>query len=158
MDLLTTYTHDSQLQATTAPPLISTIHKSPQHQLSLFPPSCVFISRSLVMASKSRNSTTSRAQSLSSQPPVQNSTELSTQLTSIELTAPTVLVITSRHEPYRKHRSSTVAFVSVTAGTCLPSFCPEMGCVKPFIKKPLTQQWALIRDRYPAIGLHATVC
>jgi hypothetical protein len=28
LDLLTTYTHDSQVQVITAPPLISTIHKS----------------------------------------------------------------------------------------------------------------------------------
>jgi hypothetical protein len=32
---LITYTHDSELQATAAPPLISTIHKSQQHTLSL---------------------------------------------------------------------------------------------------------------------------
>jgi hypothetical protein len=38
MDLLTTYTHDSELQAVTAPPLISTIHKSPQQLLSIFQP------------------------------------------------------------------------------------------------------------------------
>jgi hypothetical protein len=38
MDLLTTYTYDSELQAITAPPLISTIHKSQQHPLSLFQP------------------------------------------------------------------------------------------------------------------------
>jgi hypothetical protein len=38
MDVMTTYTHDSELQAITAPPLISTIHKSPQHPLSLFQP------------------------------------------------------------------------------------------------------------------------
>jgi hypothetical protein len=30
--------HDSELQAITAPPLISTIHKPPQHLLSLFKP------------------------------------------------------------------------------------------------------------------------
>jgi hypothetical protein len=36
MDLLATDTHDSDLQVITAPPLISTIHKSPQHPLSLF--------------------------------------------------------------------------------------------------------------------------
>jgi hypothetical protein len=36
MDLLTTYIHDSEIQAITAPPLISTIHKLPQHPLSLF--------------------------------------------------------------------------------------------------------------------------
>jgi hypothetical protein len=38
MDLLTTYTHDLELQAITASPLISTIHKSPQHLLSLLQP------------------------------------------------------------------------------------------------------------------------
>jgi hypothetical protein len=38
LDLLTTYTQDSELQALTAPPLISTIHTSPQHPLSLFQP------------------------------------------------------------------------------------------------------------------------
>jgi hypothetical protein len=37
MDLLTTYTHGSELQAVTTPPLIA-IHKSPQHPLSLFQP------------------------------------------------------------------------------------------------------------------------
>jgi hypothetical protein len=36
LPLLTIYTHDSELQAITAPPLISTTHKSPQHPLSLF--------------------------------------------------------------------------------------------------------------------------
>jgi hypothetical protein len=36
MYLLTTYTHDSERKAITAPPLISTFHKSPQHPLSLF--------------------------------------------------------------------------------------------------------------------------
>jgi hypothetical protein len=34
----TTYTHDSELQAITAPSLISTILKSPRHPLSLFEP------------------------------------------------------------------------------------------------------------------------
>jgi hypothetical protein len=38
MDLLTTYTHNSKLQAITASPLISTIHRSPQHPLSIFQP------------------------------------------------------------------------------------------------------------------------
>jgi hypothetical protein len=38
LDLLTTYTHDSELQAITAPPLISTIHKSPQLPPSMFQP------------------------------------------------------------------------------------------------------------------------
>jgi hypothetical protein len=38
LDLLTTYTHHSELQEITAPPLIATIHKSRQHSLSLFQP------------------------------------------------------------------------------------------------------------------------
>jgi hypothetical protein len=38
MDLLTTCTHHWELQAITAPQLISTVHKSPQQPLSLFQP------------------------------------------------------------------------------------------------------------------------
>jgi hypothetical protein len=72
LDLMTTYTHDSELQAITEPPLISTIHKSPQHPLSLFQPAVVFISRSLATASNSGDYSASRAQVSSSQPPVQN--------------------------------------------------------------------------------------
>jgi hypothetical protein len=50
LDLLTTYTHHSELHVTTALPLISTLYKSPQHPLSLFPTRCVCISRFLVTA------------------------------------------------------------------------------------------------------------
>jgi hypothetical protein len=38
LDLLTTYANVSELQAFAVPPLISTIHKSPEHPLSLFQP------------------------------------------------------------------------------------------------------------------------
>jgi hypothetical protein len=38
MDLLTTYTHDLELQALRAPLLISTVHKSSWHPLSLVQP------------------------------------------------------------------------------------------------------------------------
>jgi hypothetical protein len=38
MYLLNTLTHDPELQAVTAPPLISTIHKSPQNLQSLLHP------------------------------------------------------------------------------------------------------------------------
>jgi hypothetical protein len=62
MDLFTTYTHDSELKAITAPPPIFTIHKSPQHPLS----------RSLAMASNSEAFSASLAQAFSSQSPVQN--------------------------------------------------------------------------------------
>jgi hypothetical protein len=72
MDLSTTYTHHSELQVLTAPPLISTSHKSPQHLLSLSAAFCVFTGRSLVTASNSEGSSASRPQVLSSQSPVQN--------------------------------------------------------------------------------------
>jgi hypothetical protein len=116
LDLLTTYTHDSELQAVTAPPLISTIHKPPRHPLSLFQPAVSTLAvpwqRLLTAEILRLHAVRSYLQSL----PYQNSTEL---------IAPTVLVITSRHGPHRKHSSSTVAFVSIAAGTCLPSCCPE---------------------------------
>jgi hypothetical protein len=79
MELLTTYTHDSELQVITAPPLISTIHRSPHQPLGLFQPA-VFTSRSLATASNSGDSSASRAQVFSSQPPVQNSAELTLSL------------------------------------------------------------------------------
>jgi hypothetical protein len=65
---------------------------------------------------------------ISSQPPLQNSTELS---------APTVMVINSRHGPHRKHSSSIISFVSVAAGTCLPSCCPETALVYSPISRSL---------------------
>jgi hypothetical protein len=58
-----------ELQAITAPLLISTIHKSPEQPLRLFQPA-VFTSRSLATASNSRNSSASNSQVHSSQPPV----------------------------------------------------------------------------------------
>jgi hypothetical protein len=50
LHLLTTCIHHSELQVITSPLLISKIHKSPQHPLSLFAACCVFNSRSLVIA------------------------------------------------------------------------------------------------------------
>jgi hypothetical protein len=88
-DLLTTYTHHSELQVIIAPSLISTIHKSPQHPISLFLASYIFTSRSLATASNSGGSSVSRSQVLSSQHPMQISTELCP------------LLITSRHESRR---------------------------------------------------------
>jgi hypothetical protein len=73
MDLLTIYAHDSELQAITSPMLIFTIHKSSQRPLSPFSAFCVFTSRSLATASNSGDSSASRSQVLSSQPPVHNS-------------------------------------------------------------------------------------
>jgi hypothetical protein len=87
---------------------ISKIHKSPQNRLSLFPAWCVFICRSLEIASNSRDSSASRAQVLSSQSPMQNSTKL------IVLS---VLVITSRRGSHRKHNSSIVECVYIAGVT-----------------------------------------
>jgi hypothetical protein len=56
MDLLTTYTHDSELQVITAPSLISTLYKSPQHPPSLFQAFYVFIIRSLATISNGGDS------------------------------------------------------------------------------------------------------
>jgi hypothetical protein len=61
MDLLTTCTCHSELQVITAPLLISTIHRSPQHPWSLFPACCVFNSCSLATASSSGDSSASHA-------------------------------------------------------------------------------------------------
>jgi hypothetical protein len=65
MDLLTICTHDAELQAITAPPLITT---APAKAF----PAYVFTSRSLTTASNSGDSSASRVRILSSQPPVQN--------------------------------------------------------------------------------------
>jgi hypothetical protein len=92
IDLLTTYTYDSELQVITAPPLISTIRKSPQHPLSLFPARYIFISRSLATASYSGDSSASRAEVLTSQPSMQNWTILNWLCS---------MLITSRHGPRR---------------------------------------------------------
>jgi hypothetical protein len=90
-DLLTTYTQHSELLIITAPLLISTVHRSPQHPLRLFPSCCVFNSRSIATASNSGDSSASLANVLSSQPLVQNWT-LSRQLTAIKWTiAPSLL-------------------------------------------------------------------
>jgi hypothetical protein len=74
MDLLNTYTHHPELQEITALSPFSTLYKPPQHSLNPFPACCIFISRSIVTASNTRDSSASRAQVLSSQPPMQNST------------------------------------------------------------------------------------
>jgi hypothetical protein len=67
--------HHSELQVITALSLMSTRLKSPHNPKSLFPACCVVIRRSLATASNSGGSSASRAQVLSSQPPVQNSTD-----------------------------------------------------------------------------------
>jgi hypothetical protein len=84
-------------------------------------PSCsAFTSHCLVRASNNGDSSSSCAQVLCSQPPVQNSTEL---------IPPIDLVITSGLGPRRKHRSSILSYVFVAVGMCLPGCCLETAIV-----------------------------
>jgi hypothetical protein len=120
MDLLTTYIHHSELQVITAP-LVITIHRTPQHLLSLFPACCVFNSRSLATDSNIGDSATSSAHivtlrrisrnwtlvicqlnysAISSQPSLQSSTQLPTlswQLNSLTHQPATSLHSTELH-------------------------------------------------------------
>jgi hypothetical protein len=144
MDLLTTYTHHSELQVITALSLISTIHRSPQHPLSFFQPA-VINSHSLSVASKSGDSSASCTHivtlwwishnllvvscqlnygTISSHTFLQSLTQLSTELVNLN-----VFNITPRNRQCRKHCTSVVAHLFVSAGMCLPSYCLEMGCV-----------------------------
>jgi hypothetical protein len=75
MYLLTTLTHNSELQAITALSLISTFYKSQQQPLSLSQ-LAFFTNRSLATAFNSGGSSASSSQVLLSQPPVQNSCQL----------------------------------------------------------------------------------
>jgi hypothetical protein len=59
LDSLTTLAHNSRLHLITALLIISTLYKSPQHPLSLFPACFVFNSHSLAVASNSGNSSAS---------------------------------------------------------------------------------------------------
>jgi hypothetical protein len=128
LDLLTTYTHDMELQAITAPLLISIIHKSPQHPLSLFLACCVITSHSLAMASNNGGPSDSRTQVLSSQPPVWNC------LLSLGSKPPryNISAWTTQKIPCFHCCSPTVALLRICylkTGMCLPSHCPEMVAV-----------------------------
>jgi hypothetical protein len=81
LDILTTYTHPSELHVIT---VISTLYSSLQHPLSIFQPAVSSNWRSLATISNSRDSSASRAQVLLSHPPVQNSCQFpQSQLTTI---------------------------------------------------------------------------
>jgi hypothetical protein len=125
MNLLTTYTHDSELQAIAAPPLISTIHKSPQHPLSLLlQPAAslpvVLWQRLLTMEILQLQALMSSLHSLQ----YRNYSHLCS------------LIITYRHGPHRKQLCycwrPTVALLRIchlAKGTCLLSRCPETGAI-----------------------------
>jgi hypothetical protein len=97
MDLLTIYTHDSELQAITAPPLISTIHKPPQHPQCFSSPLCLHQpfpwQRLLTVEILQLHALMSSLHSL----PYRT-----------ELNCSCPLLVTSRHGPCRKHNPSIV--------------------------------------------------
>jgi hypothetical protein len=148
MDLLTTYAHDPELYAITAPPLISTIDKSSQHPLSLFQPA---VSSPAVSWQRFLTVETFQLQAfrfyLHSLPCRTVNWTHCSNCPGYNFSARTT----------KKHRSSIVKFVSIAAGTCLPSCFPETGWVTPFIKNLLSYQQALLLDPYPATGQHATI-
>jgi hypothetical protein len=99
LDLLTTYTQ-LEVQVITALANLHTLQITTA-LANLFSVCCV-ISSSIATASNSGDSRASRAQVLSSQPPVQNST-LNQQVTT-NCVAPTVFLTTTLHGPSIKHR------------------------------------------------------
>jgi hypothetical protein len=118
VDLLTTYRHDSGLQAVTTLSLISANLKSPQKLLSLFR----FYLYSLPCRTELKYS------AISSHSPLHSSTEL---------VVPILFYITSLRGPHRQHSISPVACVTVAARTCLPSRCPVTDLISPSISRSL---------------------
>jgi hypothetical protein len=147
MDLLTTYTHDSEPEIIASPPLLSTIHKSPQHPLSLFQPvvssPTVPWLRLLTVKILQLHAFRSYLHSL----PYRTAYQLTT-----DLVAPIVLKIILRHGLRRKHYSCMLA---VSAGMCARH--PATGCVTPSNKNPMPKQRESFRYRHPSMGLHATI-
>jgi hypothetical protein len=128
----------TQLETTiTALSLITTLYKSSHHPPSLFQ-SAVLTSRCLVTASNDGGSWASGVQESAHAELIStaNSTIAPSLLSlpcraqlncqpSTNLIAPILFFITTSHGPHRKHRSSVVACVFVSAGTCVPSLCSE---------------------------------
>jgi hypothetical protein len=138
MDLLTIYTHDSELQIIKAPPLISTIHKSPQHTLSLFQPAVSSPTfpwqRLLTVEILQLHGLKS---SLHSHP----------YRTLHQLT--TDLLITSRHEPRRN-----TPFPLLYSNCCIiNNLLPSNGNV---FTKPLPRNGRCLLSYRLATGLYAT--
>jgi hypothetical protein len=138
IDLLTTYTHDSELQAVTAPPLISTIHKSPQHQLNILQPT---VSSPTVPWQRLLTVEILQLHALNS---CLHGTELTTDK------APDLSVITFRHGPHSKHSSSIVASNCCVINNLLPS----NGNV---FTEPLPRNGRCLQSHGLAVGLCATI-
>jgi hypothetical protein len=155
LDLLTTWTHDWELHLTTVLSLISTIHKSPQHSLSLFKHAVSSPAIPLATACNSGDSSDSRAQALLSPQPVQNSCQFSqSQQTTVNSGTLNPIVCCNCHLSHCNlfsiilsagmgsslyslgadptgntisKNSFIVACAFVVAGTCIPSRCLAMN-------------------------------
>jgi hypothetical protein len=104
LGLLTIYTHNSELQAITAPSPISTRYKSLQYALGPFQ-SSVFTSPSLVTASNSWDSSASALKSSLNGGSLPTASFLHRLPYRTDLVAPFVILITPRQGPHRQHRS-----------------------------------------------------
>jgi hypothetical protein len=168
LDLLTTCTHHSELQVITAPPLISTIHSSPQHPLCLFQlavsspavPWQRLLTVKIVQFSALRSflrrlSFRTACQlipqlkwvAISSQLPLQSSTAHSTQLTGLsQLSLPySYFARTEQKRPFS--RMTIIACISAAVGTCLPSRCLSVdvcsgSTIPPFRRNVTILTWS----------------
>jgi hypothetical protein len=108
---VTTYTHDWRQQAITSPPLMSTIHKSPQHPLSPFQPavSLLGVPRQLLLIVEILQLHAFRF--------CLRSIPCRTEMNFV------LLVVTSRHGPHRKHLMFCACMLpaSPSNGHCLRS-------------------------------------
>jgi hypothetical protein len=108
---------------------IATAHSKPS------PACCVFIRRSLVTAPNSGDSSVSRLQVLSSQPPMRNRTNV----------VP-CLYVTSRHRPHRKHPVSNRKYC-----------CLHIRCHGNVFTEPLPRNCRCLRSHCSATGLYAAI-
>jgi hypothetical protein len=132
MDLLTTYT---RLRTTSNYSATANVHKSPQHPLSLSQPA-VFTSRSLSTASKSGDSSASRAQVQSSLSQVQNC--LSTDV------VPSLYHLSTDHVETPRFQLSLYC-------------CVRIRCRGNVFTEPSPRNGRCLQRHRLAAGLHTTV-
>jgi hypothetical protein len=138
-DLLTTLPHDSELQIITEPSLVSTLYISLEHT--------VYCSQSV----SGRFLVTAPIMAIPLSP-VSNPlfTDSHTELTpNYELNLFLVCNISARTT--QKHPVSSLACVSIAAGTCLPSRCPETGLVYPPISLLLSSNGSTLCNMFRLI-------
>jgi hypothetical protein len=162
MDILTTYTHKSELEVITALSLIYTLYKSLHAKYS---PACSAFSRCLVTALNNGDSSASVLTPLLfgeyqanwtfnwTVAPSLLSLPCRTQL-STDWVAPIIFLVTPLHGPDKKNTvsnsNSIVACVLVAAETSLQIHCLETGCITLLFIR-------LFRLHCIATSVHATM-